>query len=68
MSALRKELSPSFMAAYNNWDANQDLSLLNDWAQRGTEHWYRVISELLKLNHEGVNENSLEEYIEGNRL
>ena len=68
MSALRKQLSPSFMRAYQQWDASKDPSPLHDWLERAAPHWRRVIHQVLRLNHQGCSESAIENYIERNPL
>ena len=68
MSALRKQLSPSFTQAYKQWDTSRDTSLLHDWLERGARHWHQLIDQVLRLHRRGCSESVIERYIERHLL
>ncbi len=64
LSPLRKELSPSFMMAYQNWCETSDLSDLQRWVGRGQEHWSSVCKQALHMFRQQAPENQIQLFIE----
>ena len=55
MSPLRRQLCPSFIQTYKDWNNEEDLSPLSEWAERSAEHWNSVLIRILE-KHEEINE------------
>lgn len=51
--AMRKELYPSLMKAFQEWNENGKLSRLREWVDRGRDHWQNVALKILEIyrNH-----------------
>lgn len=49
LSAMRKEMSPALMQAYQHWSEKNSLKLLNKEVERSQTHWREVAQETLTL-------------------
>jgi len=49
MTALRKDLCPSFSQHYEAWRDTQDLSGLQGWVQRSQQHWKSLIDRIMNM-------------------
>jgi len=63
LSAMRKEMAPALMQAYQSWAAKDDLQSLNDVIISSQKHWHDVAEETLKLFH-STDESSLPEKLQ----
>ena len=68
LSAMRKELCPSFLLAYQQWCDTGKINELEKWVERSTTHWSQVINEVVLLSGKNTTEQDIEKFIEGNRL
>ncbi len=48
LTHMRKALSPSLMPAYESWIANNDLSELHAYVNKGVTHWQTLCSSVLE--------------------
>jgi len=48
-NAMRKELFPSLMNAYQKWHDNEDLTELTNIIGQGEQHWQQVALDILNL-------------------
>ncbi len=70
LTHMRKALSPSLMPAYEAWVANNDISALTDYVNKGTLHWQKICRAALehwKVNR-GIHADKQIEFIENNKL
>ena len=68
MSAMRKELCPSFMTSYKLWDDKPDPDILDQWVQRNATHWQRVLEEALDIYSQSQSVSDIQQHFEINRL
>lgn len=47
LTAMRKELCPSFLPAYKAWCQDGSLEQFSDWVTRSHSHWQRLSNECL---------------------
>mgnify|MGYP005716666927 FL=1 len=47
MTALRKDLCPSFVTTYQAWCKGASLENFSAWVLRAQQHWHELIKELL---------------------
>lgn len=51
LSAMRKEMSPALMQAYQHWSEKNDLQSLSEVVERSQIHWREVAQETLNVFH-----------------
>lgn len=68
MTAMRKQICPSFMQYYNDWCDDHDLHKLKTWVHRSQEHWHRVLSQVVQLSLQQQPAVVIENYIKDNYL
>jgi len=69
-SAMRKDLFPALLAAYEGWCNQGELEPLGDLATRGAAHWLGLAREMLVL-HQALGDGSasaIQQLVEANRL
>ena len=49
MTALRKDLCPSFTQYYERWRDHDDVGAFQEWTQRAQEHWKGVLDEIMRM-------------------
>ena len=52
LTAMRKELFPSFHTAYQAWVDTEDIQPLKCLVSKGTQHWSKLAKEMLNLYKE----------------
>ena len=68
MTALRKDLCPSFADQYAAWQADQDENKLVDWVKASAEHWQNVLTQALAKHQNDGSLVDIETLLETNRL
>lgn len=68
MTAMRKELCPSFMTNYQQWTTNKDFGVLQQWLQTSAKHWQYVLEQVLALHNRQQTQTDIEKFIQANRL
>lgn len=56
MTALRKDLCPSFSQCYEAWRDSQDLSGFQEWVQLSQQHWKSLIERIMGMQNADVQE------------
>jgi len=66
--AMRKDLFPSFHAAYQIWAETKDSQPLKNLAAKGAQHWSTLAREMLNLyqKDKSLNLDELETLVENN--
>ena len=67
MTAIRKDLCPSFMSCYQQWVESGDIEVIHQWAQKNATHWQKVLEEILSKDIQTDASAALTQYIESNR-
>lgn len=49
LTAMRKQLAPQLLAAYQVWQQNGDTQAIASWAQQGREHWAQLGQQALAV-------------------
>lgn len=67
---MRKELSPSLLKAYHDWNDNNDYSKLLSATNRSGDHWFDISQDILDLyEHHGAQcSNQIESLVNENKL
>jgi hypothetical protein len=68
MTAMRKQICPSFMQHYHAWCEDHDLNQLKTWVQHSQEHWHKVLSQALQLSLQQQPAVVIENHIKENYL
>jgi hypothetical protein len=68
MSALRKQLCPSLLDAYQQWCEDGKLGSLQDWLSVSETHWADVCGQVLCMHTSHASEAEIEKYIELNQI
>lgn len=68
ISAMRKELCPSFMANYEQWLKTYNYDTFNNWIIKNSTHWQLLIEQVLALYKDRSSLTEIEQLIEANRL
>ena len=68
MSAMRKELCPSFMTSYKRWDNSLNPAILDQWIQENASHWQQVLEEALHIYQRTNSMTEVERHIEASHL
>ncbi|PKM45260.1 MAG: hypothetical protein CVV05_07805 [Gammaproteobacteria bacterium HGW-Gammaproteobacteria-1] len=63
LSGMRQALFPSLQAAYRHWQEHGSLVQLEEYVDRGQEHWHEVGERLLRAY--GENDNGAAERLDG---
>ena len=65
MSPLRRQLCPSFIQAYTDWNNEGDLINLSQWAERSAGHWLQVVTRIRDKN---VEINDIDDFLLNNGM
>ena len=68
MTAMRKDLCPSFVEHYQQWSIDQNFSQLQQWLTKSAAHWQNTIKHVIAMHNEKQSPPNIEQYIEANRL
>lgn len=68
MSAMRKEICPSFMKVYKDWCRDDDAEQFRQWVSKSKLHWQKIMSEILMMREQNQKEMDIEEFIQRNYL
>lgn len=68
MTAMRKDLCPSFMEHYQKWSVDQNFAVLQQWLTKSVPHWQNTIEQVIAMHNEEQSLPEIEQYIEANRL
>lgn len=68
MTAMRKELCPSFMQSYQRWTDELDFEVLQQWLQKSSTHWQDVLEQVITQHKQQQPQADIEQFIEANRL
>lgn len=68
LTAMRKDLCPSFMQSYQKWIDNLDFEILQQWLQKSCVHWQSVLEQVIKQHTQQQSQTDIEHFIEANRL
>jgi hypothetical protein len=63
LSGMRQALFPSLQAAYRHWQEHDSLARLEEYVDRGQEHWHEVGERMLRAY--GENDNGAAERLDG---
>ena len=55
LTSLRRLLSPSLVAAYEQWTRTGELEPLKELTEAGRNHWSTLAGEILALHEYGAN-------------
>ena len=66
MSAMRKEICPSFMKMYKDWCQDDDVNKFRQWIHESKLHWHKIMTEILKMHEQKKSELEIENFIQGN--
>ncbi len=67
MTAMRKDLCPSFITCYQQWMEAEEIEILNQWTHTNAAHWQQVLKEIIKRNSQSQTSDAIAQYIESNR-
>ena len=68
LTAMRKDLCPSFIESYQQWLADQNFEILQHWLTKSARHWQKTLETVLVLHQENKSSAAIEQFIEANRL
>ena len=68
MSAMRKEICPSFMTVYKNWSEDADAKKFHQWISKSKQHWQKLMSDVLDMSEQNQTELEIENYVLRNCL
>ena len=68
--AMRRELFPSLLRAFQEWNENGKKQVLLEWIERGQEHWQQVAQQMLEIfrNHGEQSAEHIIKLVENNKL
>jgi len=70
LNNMRKDLYPSIIEAYNEWNKTGSLSKMKDTIEQGKEHWSQLCQQALLVNETDIKsqQSEIQNLIENNRL
>ena len=70
LTAIRKELFPSFQTAYQKWMETDDIKAMKKLVAQGVQHWSKLAKEMLAFyeNEQNMDLDKLETLVQNNIL